>query len=72
MLRKIKACNSIEIKHIENKNVKYLMNAFKNYLWIYKYSRSIQTQKKKNWDSFMTCNLKLFIYLINLNFKLLF
>jgi hypothetical protein len=31
MLRKIKACNSIEIKHIENKNVKYLMNAFKNY-----------------------------------------
>jgi hypothetical protein len=41
MWGKIKACNSTQKKHIENKNVKYLMNAFKSCLWIYKDFRSI-------------------------------
>jgi hypothetical protein len=61
MLGKIQTCNSIQIENIlcnENKIVKDLMNAFFNWHWIYKDSKSIK--QKTFVDLFMTYNFKLF------------
>ncbi len=49
ILGKIKTCNPTKNGHIlcnENKIVKYLMNEFLNWHWIYKGAKSIQIQKK--------------------------